>query len=448
MLGFLIPQDAFQGRYYYDRLQELHPALYSFVDFFGLQHIYSSYWFLCLVLLIAGSLTLAVYEQFARLLGAGRNKRLIPRKGYELCSSVAAPIGQQDYLEKKIIETIKSRHYRMTAKEQQGNNLYLVSIKHRLQRFGSPLFHAGLLLVVCAALYGLAFYGRGFVQVMQGEEIASHSDSWLITRTGFFSSPIDPDFSMRLDRLSVEAWPDEKRKRVESLLTVTPEGENPRQQAVTISAPVKYRGMHLFQSLDFGMALTFKLKTPAHPGIVSHFLLDDSGSVNKALIGSSDYPMTGYVFDLEYLPFIKGGASARPEVKVTVKKEGIQQFQGIIPLYGSVAFDDNLLYFIDIRHWSGILAVKGYALHLLYCGFALVLLGLFLLYCLNRRKVFWKVEKLAEGKYAVYLAGEADTALPFFHTEILSLFKELHVSLGDSTMKDAALFTAVKVSAE
>lgn len=387
LAGLLVPQTIYRGEEYYRQLEASSPLLARLIAAMGLDRIYTTWWFLLLVAIFALSLCCTVWDQTG-----SRRSRNVPRlrppgAGYQQTRLLSGAFDPWPGLQADLFR----RGFRLAAAEKKGLRHLALFQKGQMGLWGMPVFHLGILLVLLGALYGLAFHNRQFVQIMEGETLAGTASDWLTGRQGVLARPLELDLSFRLDRFTVSHWPSNELRGVSSSLTLTDRQGREETVTISVSSPLNRNGVTWYQSTDFGQAVTFVMEQPGAAPVYSHFLLDRNRRPDQPLTGGSDFPTTPYVFDLALHPeanappFLLG---EKPEVALTLKREGQVILQERIPLGMGFVLFDREFYFIDVRPWSGLFLVTGYAMPLLYLGFSVALAGLLLHYALVPRTLF------------------------------------------------------------
>ncbi|UCD34446.1 MAG: cytochrome c biogenesis protein ResB, partial [Nitrospiraceae bacterium] len=149
LIGFFVPQIADKSPSFFEQWKDSNAYSYRVVDSLQLNRVFTSPWFLALVLMTALSLTYSLYRQVKRNVIHIRTQ--------------SADHRAQTEEDNTLIETgrgwinnvFKKRGYREDRRRSNGPRL--VFSKNSTGRWGSIIFHAGLVLVIISALIVLCF---------------------------------------------------------------------------------------------------------------------------------------------------------------------------------------------------------------------------------------------------------------------------------------------------
>jgi len=328
--GVLIPQSAFRSAQYFENWKADSPFTYALVDLFGLNRVFSSPLFLVLVLL----LTLL------------------------LCYSV--------YLQGSVL-----------VKKQKIN----------VRKWGRFLFHVGLLVVLLASMYTLAFQKRGFVQIIESDTYVGDEKSLLAKEVGVFAKGFVPGFRIRLDRFEHSYWEDGSIKELKSLITVS---ENNSDETVTlaINKTISVKGVKLYQARSYGYTLSFLFKRKNEEKFYTHFNIVTPPKLEKPYDGVSDIPSTGYILRMKFYPDVTKQSFYlnRPALRLTIER-GSETRSGMVYPGQTLALPQGeQLIWTAIRPWSGIRLVESRGTPVVFFGFALLIAGLIVLYLIPQNR--------------------------------------------------------------
>jgi cytochrome c biogenesis protein ResB len=273
----------------------------------------------------------------------------------------------------------------------------------------------GLLVIIAAALYGLAFQKRGFVQMIRTETFSGEDEDWPQKRLGVFARDFDLGFEVRLDEFVPTHWENDQVKDLETDLTVIDRKGLSHKFLVSPGNPIRYKGTKIYQTIYYGYALGFVLKKGDGNEEGTHFLLDAPGKKDQPFKGKMDFPTTDYVLDMKFHPnLVEPSFSATlPGVYLTVTEKEEERFDGRVLFSQTARLGKDSLTFAQIHHWTGLAFVKNSGMPLLYCGFALGTLGAILIFWLPYKQVH------------VRIAGDND---------------QIHILMGGRTKRYTALF--------
>ena len=424
ILGSTIPQLTEKPPKFFEAWKANSPKIYYVIDLLQLNQVYTSIWFLVLVAFITLSLIFSLYYQLKALIKTRKPaQRTISQSSFgdyvtfELDKSLT---GGTESLFDKIKEIFKHNGYRPHLVNEE--NRYLVFCKNKMGRWSSVIFHSGLLVVIIAALYGLAFQKRGFIQLIQTDTFQGKDKDWVVKRVGVLAKDFDLGFQVYLDKFTPTYWENDQIKDLESSLTIiNDKGEN-KEFALSLSNPVKFEGTKIYQSTHYGYSLGFVLEKEGQDPVITQFLLDAPGKKDKPFIGKLDFPTTDYILYMKFHPHMIEPSfyATLPGVDLTVKEKEKLRFKGTVLFTQRAWLGKDSLTFAQIHYWTGLTFVRNYGMPLVYAGFALGTLGALLIFMLSYKEIHLKV--VEEGDHVrLYMGGQARRYKALFSEE----FKEM-----------------------
>lgn len=361
LLGVFIPQVGDKNPSYFEEWKLKSPKAFYIVNILQLNRVYTSAWFLSIVFIIMLSLGYSLYQKIKK--NIKKRQFVLPAAADWDFIDTKTPIEQES-----LIRFMRRRRYFL--KDRSGD--VLVFSKNSINRWGGVIFHSGLLLIIIAALVGLAFQKRGFVQVMEGEVFSGMHDDFLVKELGVFQKRFDAGFKTQLYKFNHEYWETDQIKDISSSVNIIDKNGNMTERTITVNTPVKYKGINVYQSFDYGYALTFVLKRPDGSETVTHFLLDRPDKRTKPFVGKTDFPQTPYIFKMKFYPDISMNSFylGKPILYLQILK-GINNtaFEGLVIPGNVMNIEGNFVRFHGISQWSGLIYVRGVDMSIAYIGF-------------------------------------------------------------------------------
>lgn len=408
LLGVLVPQVSYKSPSYFKTWKATSPKTFGLVDALHLNRIYTSIWFLGLVAVVLLSLGYSLYLQITRNL---RRRDFAP-DDVPSDTIETGPINEE-----QLIRLMKKRNYVL---KQQGNGSLSFS-KNSVNRWGGVIFHAGLFLIILAALAGLAFHKRGFAQVMEGGVFAGKDSDFLVKELGVFSKRFDTGFALRLYGLQPTYWDTGDVKSLESFVGVM-SGDATADHTIAVNSPLSVNGIKIYQSNYYGYALSFLLKKPAGKPVITNFFLDKPDELGKPAKGKSDFETTDYLFDMTFYPDISKPSfyPSKPIVYLRVTERGMPVFSGLVIPGEEVKVKDDIVRFVGMRYWSGLDFSENTGAGLAYAGFAIALAGMIINYLLPYKEI-----RLSLGDSAPAISGWTKKYPALFEEELSAIKAEL-----------------------
>lgn len=420
IIGSLVPQLADRPPQFFEAWKTSSPKTYYVIDLLQFNRVFTSVWFLVLVAFIALSLALSIFYQTKALLRSEkpmqRDVRKNSFKDYFALVSTKSQHATAGNMGRAIKEVFQNKGYSpYLVNEDDG---YFIFGKNRIGRWGMVVFHTGMLIVIIAAIYGLAFQKKGFVQVSQTASFQGRDGDWLQKRLGVFAKNFNLGFRVYLNRFAPVYWEDGRVRELESgLATVDDRGES-RESSLSLRGPAEFKGVKIYQSPYYGYTLSLVLERKGEMPVITHFLLDAPKRKGSPFMGRMDFPTTNYIMDMKFYP------DPFPSVNLTVTEMGEVRFKGRVLLNQSVQIGDDTLTFAQIRHWTGLYFTKNYGMPLVYLGFSLSSLGAIMIFMLSYKEMHVKVAE-EEGCIRVFMGGMAKTYQAIFSEEMGEVAEEL-----------------------
>ena len=220
------------------------PALYGFLTWkvilaAGLNHVYSTWWYLSLLILFGTSLTACTFTRQLPALKAARKWKYYqkPRQFEKLAMSAELDRGSISSL----IPLLKARKYQVW---QQDNTLY--ARKGIIGRIGPIVVHIGMLTVLAGGMWGIftGFFAQEMVQSGNTFKIQN------IIESGPLSGPqIPDDWSVKVNRFWIDYTNSGDIDQFYSDLSVVNDnGEEVKRETIYVNHPLRYDGVTLYQT--------------------------------------------------------------------------------------------------------------------------------------------------------------------------------------------------------
>lgn len=417
LIAVTVPQVAERGPQFFVNFKADNPGLYRLIDLLQLNRVYTSGWFLSLVLLITAGLCLTVWDQGSAALKAQKSGgRPVPPENLQNFSSLTVSgLADMTAVTETVRTVLKARGFKICG-EDKNEATSLVFSKNATGRWGGFILHVGFLCVVVAGLYNLAFQQRGFVQLLETETFSGRSADWLTSERGLLAGNFDPGFRVHLRRFTPRYWDDDRVKSRESELVIM-DKDGAREVVLGVDSPVHHNGVTLYQTMYYGYALTFILYPPSRQPVVTHFLLDSTG--RRTFVGKTDFPTTDYIFSMTFHPDVVSPSFylGRPGTDLTVRKRGAIVFKDRVLFGQQVKIENSVLHFADIHYWSGLSFVKRSGAIPAYIGFMVSCVGAFLIYFIVPTEMHVRIAR-QEDSTVIRLGGHARKYQALFAEEL------------------------------
>lgn len=381
-----------------------HPALFGFLSWYiilaiGLNHVYSTWWFLSLLMLFGTSLTACTFTRQIPALKAARRWNFYekPRQFQKLALSAELDTGSVSSL----IPLLEKRGYKIFEKE---GSIY--ARKGIIGRIGPILVHGAILIILAGAIWGTF---TGFVAQEMVPSGTAFQVKNIIKSGAISQSQIPQDWGVRVNRFWIDYTPNGNIDQFYSDLSVINEkGEELKHKTIHVNEPMRYNGVTFYQT-SWGIA-GIKVKINNSPILqlpMAQLPGQGGGQLWGTWVPTKPDLSDGIVLlakDLQGAMMVydaKGNLASviRPEMPVEVNGVTLT----VKELIGSTG--------LQIKADPGI--------PLVYTGFGLLMLGVMMSYASHSQ--IWALQ---EGD-RFYIGGKANRAQVAFERELIDLLAKI-----------------------
>ncbi len=394
--GTLIPQQQ-PDQFYYENFNE-NPFLGiingNILLFFEFNHVYTSFWFLCLLIWLGLALTVCSLRRQLPILKSALNwvDYKSPRQIAKL--AISKTIVTNNYSESLEKIKINFKNKGWNIKEIDGR---IAARKGVIGRLGPILIHLGMILLMIGATYG-SLNGKTIEKFLApGRSI------------DLLNNNEEKGLTIELQNFQIERDPQGRAEQYRSIVNVIePNGTN-QSKEISVNYPLRYKGLTLYQA-DWALAaITIQIeKSP------------------KLQIPIEPIPELGEQIWGTIIPTKKNGEDP---ILVTVDSE-----LGPVSIYDSdgtflttlttnkdVKVKETLIKIINIIPSSGLLLKRDPGVPLVYTSFAIILIG-GSLSVISTKKIWVLHEK---GKSMLYIGGLSNRNLSGLSKELPSFISFL-----------------------
>jgi cytochrome c biogenesis protein len=328
-----IPSTANPYEYYPD---EYGPLGYLYVAF-GLHDMYSSWWFVSLLVMIGISLVICSIDRFVPLYRALNTQKV---KRHVAFLSRLQIFGKTTHIDPDRIldeakELLKSKRYRVSEEEHA-----IMGEKGRFSRWGPYVNHIGLIILLIGTLIRIlpGFTLESYVWVKDGQTVpVPGTTEYYIKSEGFYLETYESEDFPGLEQKIGEDQTVVKEFRTEAVLykqVLSDDGEKSelvevKKHSIVVNDPLEYNGLKLYQS-DYRpnelSVLVFALTNKETKNVI--------GDVTIDLQNIQQYhPLkSGYEVELvEYYPDFELDKNQQPTTKSNVPNNPAFIFKVVTP---------------------------------------------------------------------------------------------------------------------
>ncbi|MDI3281445.1 MAG: cytochrome c biogenesis protein ResB, partial [Bacillota bacterium] len=410
-IGTLIPQNA-PWETYVSRYGEPLARVFSVL---GLVNLYHSWWFIGLLVILSANSLICSFNRLPGLIretqlpkGAVKEGAILNLKSHR---TVDLPWPEEEAV-RRIIGVLKKRFYRVaTFAGERGPQVY--GDRGRFGDFGSLVTHLSIVVILLGGLYGALAGFTDYVAVPEGETFA-------VPQGGF---------SVRVDDFTVEYYQGSefRPKQFKSALTILERGEPVLSRTIYVNGPLTYKGIKFYQS-SYGWAVDLKAQ-PARGGEAATATVFANGYYQ---VPGSPWTVRVFSFIPDYdpsagnvgHPFSRSPYPNNPRVSYVIYHLNSPVRFDLAAIGEPIEVGDYTFTFTGYREYTGLQVRKDPGVPVVYLGFLLMIVGLFISFYLFPRKLWVQVTAQGGGSRAI-MGGTVRRNPLGFEAELDSLVADL-----------------------
>ncbi len=381
------------------------PALYGFLTWkviliWGLNHVYSTWWYLSLLILFSASLTACTFTRQLPALKAARKWKYYQKPQQFEKLALSAKLEQGSI--KSLIPLLNKQNYQIW---QQDNALY--ARKGIIGRIGPIVVHIGMLMVLAGGMWGI------FTGFFAQEMIASGNTFKIqnIIESGPFSASQIPDnWSVKVNRFWIDYTENGDIDQFYSDLSVISDrGEELKRETIHVNKPLRYDGVTLYQTNWSIAAARVQLNnSPIFQLPVAKLDTLGAGNIWGTWIPTKPDMSSGVSMLIKDL---QGTA-------LIYNQQG--ELTSAIRIGQSIDIDGIKIKLIDIIGSTGLQIKADPGVPIVYTGFALLMIGVVMSYFSHSQ--IWALEH----NNSFYFGAKTNRAQVSFEREILGIIDALN----------------------
>ncbi|MGI8935065.1 MAG: cytochrome c biogenesis protein [Phormidesmis sp.] len=413
-----------QGLAFYQENYPEDPALFGFLTWkfiltVGLNQVYSTWWFLSILILFGASLTACTFtRQIIALRWFSRTWNFYsqPRQFGKMALSTEIAGGSLSELK----TGLGDRRYKLYEKtDDSGEMLY--AHKGLVGRIGPIVVHASMLLILGGAILGAmtGFYAQEMVPSGQTFKIQN------IFEAGPWSaSQIPKDWSVHVNRFWIDYSPEGRVDQFYSDLSVLDNsGTEVKRKTIWVNQPLRYKNVTLYQADWSVAAVKVRMNNSPIFNLPMAELKADSGRVWGTWVPTKPDMSEGVSLVAQDLQGTLLVYDMTGQLVSTVRAGGSTQVNGIT------------LFVDDIIGSTGLQIKADPGIPVVYLGFGLLMLGVMMSYVSHSQ--IWALQTAD----TLYIGGRTNRAQVTFERELLKLLDRLTENLPDTDTATEVLVT-------
>ncbi|MEY2985331.1 MAG: Cytochrome c-type biosis protein Ccs1/ResB [Cyanobacteriota bacterium] len=413
--GTVIEQGETLGFYQQNYPEE--PALFGFLSWqvilqLGLNHVYRTWWFLTLLVLLGASLTACTFNRQFPALKAARRWQFYqqPRQFQKLALSTSIQGGNLP----EFSAALTQLGYRVF---QENDSLY--ARKGLAGKIGPIIVHAAMLIILGGAIWGAL---SGFFAQQMAPSGTSFKVKNIIEAGPLSTGQIPQDWGIKVNRFWIDYTPNGVIDQFYSDLSVIDdEGQELDRQTISVNHPLRYHGVTFYQT-NWGIA-GVKVQINNSPILqlpMAPLPTQNGGQLWGAFVPTKTDMSEGVALLVKDLQGTMIVYDQQGELANAVREGSTLEINGvtlnILELVGSTG--------LQIKADPGIPFV--------YTGFGLLMVGVIMSY-VSHSQVWALVDHADDGPPQLYVGGRTNRAQVTFERELLGVIERSAVTSGLSS---------------
>ena len=397
-----------QGLAFYQANYPEDPALFGFLTWkfiltVGLNQVYSTWWFLSILILFGASLTACTFtRQIIALRWFSRTWNFYSQPNQFGKMALSTEIAEGSLSELKA--GLGDRRYKLYEKtDDSGEMLY--AHKGLVGRIGPIVVHASMLLILVGAILGAmtGFYAQEMVPSGQTFKIQN------IFEAGPWSaSQVPKDWSVHVNRFWIDYSPEGRVDQFYSDLSVLDDsGTEVKRKTIWVNQPLRYKNVTLYQADWSVAAVKVRMNNSPIFNLPMAELKTDSGRVWGTWVPTKPDMSEGVSLVAQDLQGTLLVYDMTGQLVSTVRAGSSTQVNGIT------------LFVDEITGSTGLQIKADPGIPVVYLGFGLLMLGVMMSYISHSQ--VWALQTAGN----LYIGGRTNRAQVTFERELLALLDQL-----------------------
>lgn len=393
------------------------PALYGFLTWkvilaWGLNHVYSTWWYLSLLIFFGASLTACTFTRQLPALKAARKWKFYqkPKQYEKLALSTELEQGSITAL----IPLLEQQNYQVW---QEENTLY--ARKGIVGRIGPIIVHIGMLIVLAGGMWGIftGFFAQE--SIPSGDTFAIQN---IIELGPFGKNQLPTDWSVKVNRFWIDYTENGDIDQFYSDLSVVGnDGSEIKRETIRVNKPLRYDGVTFYQTNWSIAAAKVQLNnSPIFRLPVAKLDTLGMGDIWGTWIPTKPDMSTGVSMLIKDL---QGTA-------LIYNQQG--DLTSAIRIGQSIEIDGINLKLIDIIGSTGLQIKADPGVPIVYTGFALLMIGVVMSYFSHSQ--IWALEV----NNSFYFGAKTNRAQVSFEREMLEVIDTLNNQCESIDLSEAS----------
>jgi cytochrome c biogenesis protein len=432
IFGTLIPQQESSREF----AQQLNPAVFRLLSSLQLFDMYHSMWFRVLIGLLMLNLIVCSINRFPATL---RLFRARPRPDRSQPFENLPP--QRSFFVKGELEDIAGHvarllkeSYKKRERKDADKSKFLYGEKGRYSYFGVYLVHLSVLFILVGAIIGSLAGFEASINIVEGETVDSVALAYV---RGHKHKELG--FSVRCEKFFVDFYDNGSPREYRSDLSFLDNGKVVKKGSLLVNHPMTFRGIRFYQA-SYGTVPGERVRLK-----ISRYL---GGNATKTLEVKTGDPMQlpgneGKFEVVEAHENLRGMMGPAALISITPLQGEVTRFwifksrrllrerfpKAMLqsPLFNPSAFKPYTFHLDDVmpKYYTGLQVNRDPGVPLVWVGFIMIVIGLFISFFHSHRRVWLRVSK-DNGEINIGVAGRANKNSVGMERELDQLTHKLH----------------------
>ena len=398
--------------------QKLSPGLVRLFNSLQLFDMYHSIWFRVIIALLSINLivcslkrfqvTLKLFQALPRPDRSKPFENLPPQRNFQVK-------GEIKEVADRVAEFMRGQYKKIEEKDTEKGNFFYGS-KGRYSHFGVFVVHLSVLAILIGAIIGSLSGFEAYVNIVEGD---STDTVTLKKRTVHTHKKLG--FSVHCEKFTVDFYDTGTPKEYRSDLSFTDGGRVLKKGSLLVNHPITFRGITFYQS-SYGTIPgdRVRLKISRHQGEPKIKTLDvEKGHPSPLLGNEGKFEVMEVHGNLKGMMGPAALISIKPNQGEEVRLWVFQDYELLRKRFPKVMFQSTVLnpsafkpytFYLDeiqSKYYTGLQVNKDPGVPLVWIGFFMIVMGLFITFFISHRRVWVRVSK-DKGKIRISVTGKAN----------------------------------------
>jgi cytochrome c biogenesis protein len=413
IFGTLIPQQEASVEF----AQRLSPGLASFLSSLQLFDMYHSIWFRLIIFCLVLNLIVCSINRFPATL---KLFRLTPSpdktKPFEELPPQRTITGEGALKEiaEGVMMLLRKRYRNVMVKDADQASFFSCE-KGRFTIFGVYLVHLSVLLILIGSMIGSLFGFNAYVNILEGE---SADKVFLMNSAG--RNYHELGFRVHCEKFFYETYDNGMPKEYRSDLSFIVDNETVQRSSLLVNHPVTFRGVTFYQSsYGFSAGRKARLRMSASGKTPGDSILEAELGNPVSLPGDNAklilHDIQENFMDMGPAVLIVIMPEEGEEISFWIFKNHemieneLPEIFEKYPIFNPSAYKPHTFYLdsIEPAYYTGLQVSRDPSVPIVYMGFSIIIIGLFLTFFTSHRKIWVRVTEKS-GKIMISVAGRAN----------------------------------------